>query len=216
MLNGPSTLQRVAASQLGRYGLKDAQQFVRRAMLQEALDRTGGNRHATARLLRVDRRAVQLALKELGTDAGPNLALPPSPVSSAHPCASGAELRALIKTRVQLAADVILWRELPQQSPEYIHGVFERFAELSRGEPLRLVVDLTEAGRPSAEVRDCLRAELAHLTPSDRVAVYPGPNVQIGLVAKFVISRSKSGNMSLHSSLENAIRAASESKLRAV
>src|SRR5690606_8743851 len=64
-LHGPSALDRMAAAHLGRYGLKDAQHVVRRSMIAEALGRTNGNRHAAARLLRVDRRAVQLALKEL-------------------------------------------------------------------------------------------------------------------------------------------------------
>ncbi|MFT3924586.1 MAG: helix-turn-helix domain-containing protein [Myxococcales bacterium] len=76
ILLGPSTLQRMAASQLGRYSLKDAQQLVREAMVLEALARTRGNRHAAARLLGVDRRAVQLALKELQAEDSDELCLP--------------------------------------------------------------------------------------------------------------------------------------------
>ncbi len=63
-------LARVARAQVGRFGAREAQQVVKLTMFQEALDRTRGNRHAAARLLRVDRRIVQLMASELaGADA---------------------------------------------------------------------------------------------------------------------------------------------------
>lgn len=53
-------LERIARSEVGRAGAKEAQQRLREAMFREALQRTRGNRHAAARLLKVDRRIVQL------------------------------------------------------------------------------------------------------------------------------------------------------------
>jgi DNA-binding NtrC family response regulator len=52
-------------SAVGQRGLRDVEQDARRAMLEEALARTGNGRRAAARLLRVSRQAVQHMLKRL-------------------------------------------------------------------------------------------------------------------------------------------------------
>jgi hypothetical protein len=49
---------------VGLVGVKEAQKFLRVAMFQEALRQQSGNRHAVARLLRIDRRYVLKMLKE--------------------------------------------------------------------------------------------------------------------------------------------------------
>lgn len=54
----------VAEKCVGRLGIKEAQKLVRAAMFREALRRESGNRHATARMLRIDRRYVLKMLKE--------------------------------------------------------------------------------------------------------------------------------------------------------
>jgi DNA-binding NtrC family response regulator len=64
----PQLLRRLARAYVGRYGAREAQRLVRYAMFQEALERTEGNRHAAARLLGVDRRAVQLMAAELARE----------------------------------------------------------------------------------------------------------------------------------------------------
>jgi hypothetical protein len=51
-------LQQAARASVGRFGLKEAQRLVRQEMLQAAIVATDDNRHAAARLLRVDRRYV--------------------------------------------------------------------------------------------------------------------------------------------------------------
>jgi DNA-binding NtrC family response regulator len=48
----------------GCVGVKEAQRLLRIEMFREALKRVDGNRHAAARLLRVDRRYVLKMLKE--------------------------------------------------------------------------------------------------------------------------------------------------------
>jgi DNA-binding NtrC family response regulator len=58
-------LIRAARVEVGARGLKQAQRVVRLSMCQEALDRAGGSRRAAARLLGVDRRAVQKIAVEL-------------------------------------------------------------------------------------------------------------------------------------------------------
>jgi len=64
-LDSAEPLARVARAHVGRLGAREAQQTVKRTMFQEALTRTRGNRHAAARLLRVDRRIVQLMASEV-------------------------------------------------------------------------------------------------------------------------------------------------------
>ena len=59
------TIAAVARTILGRVGVKEAQKAVRVEMFREALRLVGGNRHAAARLLRVDRRYVLKMLKEI-------------------------------------------------------------------------------------------------------------------------------------------------------
>lgn len=71
-------LARVARAHVGRFGAREAQQMVKLTMFHEALERTRGNRHAAARLLRVDRRIVQLMAPEV-SDAFGDQAEPPGP-----------------------------------------------------------------------------------------------------------------------------------------
>ena len=58
-------LERVARARVGIIGAKEAQALVRKTMFQEALRRCRGNRHAAARMLRVDRRVVQIMFNTL-------------------------------------------------------------------------------------------------------------------------------------------------------
>jgi DNA-binding NtrC family response regulator len=67
--SAPQLLARLARAYVGVYGVREAQRLVRHAMFHEALERTNGNRHAAARLLQVDRRAVQLMAAQLGRES---------------------------------------------------------------------------------------------------------------------------------------------------
>ncbi len=57
-------LERAAADVVAEVGLIEAQRLVRFRMLREALRRVEGNRHAAARLLRIDRRYVNKMIEE--------------------------------------------------------------------------------------------------------------------------------------------------------
>lgn len=61
-----TALTRVARAHVGAIGVKQLVTQVRDAMFDEALSRTGGNRHAAARLLGVDRKRVQAMAERLG------------------------------------------------------------------------------------------------------------------------------------------------------
>jgi DNA-binding NtrC family response regulator len=54
-----------ASLEVGRLGVREAQDVVRRTMYAEALARTNGSRKAAARLLKVDRKAVQRIAADL-------------------------------------------------------------------------------------------------------------------------------------------------------
>jgi DNA-binding NtrC family response regulator len=62
-------LDAAARASTGRLGVKEAQRRVRSEMLRQALEVSGGNRHAMARMLRVDRSYVLKMLREARRDA---------------------------------------------------------------------------------------------------------------------------------------------------
>jgi hypothetical protein len=64
-LPAEDALVAAASRGVGRLGVREAQDVVRRTMYSEALARTKGSRKAAARLLRVDRRAVQRIAADL-------------------------------------------------------------------------------------------------------------------------------------------------------
>ena len=64
--DGIEELRQVARVLVGRIGLREAISVLRNAMLEEALARTNGSRHAAARLLSVNRRAIQRHATDLG------------------------------------------------------------------------------------------------------------------------------------------------------
>jgi DNA-binding NtrC family response regulator len=88
-------------SLVGRVGIKDAQGFIRKTMLEHALDASHGSRRAAARLLGVTRPAIQRMLRERG-DERPSTA--PAGLSTAPPPARRSVLRP-IPTIVSTAAD---------------------------------------------------------------------------------------------------------------
>jgi DNA-binding NtrC family response regulator len=61
----PPAIDVSARQAVGRVGLKDAEQALRRVMVKEALDRAGGSRRGAARLLKISREFLQHALRKL-------------------------------------------------------------------------------------------------------------------------------------------------------
>jgi two-component system, response regulator RegA len=64
-LSEPPGLALSARSAVGHIGLKDAEETLRRSMVAEALDRSGGNRRGAARLLAISRELLQHVLRKL-------------------------------------------------------------------------------------------------------------------------------------------------------
>ena len=206
-LSGPSQLQRVAAANLGRHGLKEAQNVVRTSMIEEALTRTRGNRHAAARLLQVDRRAVQLALKDMEDQVDSDWI---ASLTAANDGDADA-LRQVVLDRVNKHSEqVVEWRELPVQSLASVKEVFGRIAFLTSSEPINLVIDLSRAQLPSAAVRASLREHFGRIPGLRRVSVAIGDNLAMGFAARMVLAESPDCIVTLHETFEQAVADAAQ------
>lgn len=64
-LSTPPPLDVPARQAVGHIGLKDAEQALREAMIDEALKRASGNRRGAARLLKISRELLQHVLRKL-------------------------------------------------------------------------------------------------------------------------------------------------------
>jgi len=64
-LSTPPPLDVPARQAVGHIGLKDAEQVLREAMIDEALKRASGNRRGAARLLKISRELLQHVLRKL-------------------------------------------------------------------------------------------------------------------------------------------------------
>lgn len=70
---------------VGRVGVKDAQDWVRKIMLRQALEASQGSRRGAARLLGVTRPAIQRMLREEADAESALLPVTPKPLPSAPP-----------------------------------------------------------------------------------------------------------------------------------
>jgi two-component system response regulator RegA len=66
-LTEPPPLNLSARQAVGHVSLKEAEEALRRTMVEEALERAGGNRRGAARILRISRELLQHVLRKLGT-----------------------------------------------------------------------------------------------------------------------------------------------------
>ncbi len=97
---------------------------------------------------------------------------------------------ALIRQRIQPhSAEVVLLREMPVQSLFQV-GIFEeRLYEITRNmRSFGLLVDLTEADFPSAEVRTRLKKMFGSFPAMRAIGVFTGRNFLINTAAKYILS----------------------------
>ena len=115
------------------------------------------------------------------------------------------EVRA-IRDRVRLyQPGIILYEETPLQTEFSLGIIFDRIEELLRENPgASLLVDLTIAERPNAQIRDYLRTRFARLGDQlQRIAVFTGKNFLLNTAAKFVLS-GMAKSLSVHSTQAEA------------
>jgi hypothetical protein len=116
-----------------------------------------------------------------------------------------------IRQQIQpFAGDVIFYRELPVQSLFHLDLFEERLREMTRRMPMfALLIDLTEAEFPSAEIRTRLKKMFLALPNLRAVAVFTGRNFLINTAAKYVLSGPGMKPFSVHRTQEEAIAALS-------
>ncbi len=120
------------------------------------------------------------------------------------------EERQVLLNRVYLLdPNLVMWRELPVLSVFHIELFGQKVGELTAGlTSFSVIVDLTEAERPNAEIRDCLRRLFNSYPNLDYIAVFTGENWISNLVAKFVLSGSLgTAKFSVHKSQAEALEA---------
>lgn len=121
---------------------------------------------------------------------------------------SAEELEAL-RARVYLInEDTVLWHEVPVQTI-YLIGIFgEKLAELTREmRKFYLMVNLAEAGRPSAEIINALRNIFRALPSLQLVSICTGKNFILNVAAKFVLERVGFVSYSIHQTQDEALQA---------
>lgn len=103
---------------------------------------------------------------------------------------------------------ILMYREAPIQSLFQLDLFEEKINALVSGlDSYVMVVDLTGAKAPSAEIRARLRQLLAAQTKLRKIAVFTGRNFMLNIAAKFVLSGAGLHHFSVHTTLEQALRA---------
>ena len=116
-----------------------------------------------------------------------------------------------IRDRVYKYRDgIVMYRELPIQSPFQLDIFQETLTEEGAGVPsYDLLIDLTEAQPPNAEIRSRLKRLFGSQANLRTAAVFTGKNFMLNVAAKFVLSGIGLKSFSVHKTLEQALQALS-------
>lgn len=114
-----------------------------------------------------------------------------------------------IRERIYLYRDdVVMLKEMPVQSAFHLDLFFEKIKEITAGlASFDILVDLTEAGRPSPEIRAHLKKHFNELEKLKHAAIFTGQNFMLNIAAKFVLSGCGIKSFSVHKKLEEALEA---------
>jgi hypothetical protein len=121
---------------------------------------------------------------------------------------SSPEEIAALRGRVALTpAGVLVLTELPVSTVFSVGVLWDRFEELSAGwQRVSYVADLTEAQRPTAEVRAALKTRAARLKNRyGHVAIVVGDNIVIRAMARLFAYSMGLRSVTLHPSRDQAI-----------
>jgi hypothetical protein len=114
-----------------------------------------------------------------------------------------------IRARIApLGGDLVIYREMPVQSPFHLDLFEEELLRVSASMPeLALLIDLTEARPPNAHTRERLRELFRKLGNLRAAAVFTEKNFVVNLAAKFVLSGLGLKKYSIHRTREEALAA---------
>jgi hypothetical protein len=106
------------------------------------------------------------------------------------------------------APDIMMYREVPVQSLFQLDIFDQRMTELAKDlASFALIIDLTIAHPPSAEVRQRLKRLFGSFKNMRRVTVFTGRNFMLNVAAKFVLGGLGLKALSIHKTLEDALEA---------
>jgi hypothetical protein len=124
------------------------------------------------------------------------------------PDSSPEEIEAIRRRISLLRDDVILYREMPVQSPFHLDLFQEELVRLAKTLPaIALLIDLTEAKPPNARTRERLREIFRGLTNLRAAAVFTERNFVLNIAAKFVLSGLGLRSYTIHTTREEALKA---------
>jgi len=101
------------------------------------------------------------------------------------------EEREALRERVCMHSDdTVVWHQVPIQTIYQLDIFEEKMFELTQElENFYLLIDLTEAARPTAEIIDYLRKIMRKFQGINHASVYTGKNFMLNIAAKFVLER---------------------------
>lgn len=116
---------------------------------------------------------------------------------------------ATLQKRVEIDDDgVAVFHQIPLPTAHSVNVMFDALQALTNDlDRFCLLIDLSEAGRPSAEVRSVLKQRFGALRGKlQHVAVYIEEHVVLRTAAKFVLS-TMLDSVSIHASRDEAVAA---------
>lgn len=117
--------------------------------------------------------------------------------------------RETLLARVKLEGNnIISYQEVPVLSEFQVNLMFDKVQTLADTLPaLYMLVDLTEAKKPTAKIRKLLRERLSQLKNLKHIAIFTGKNFLITIAVKFVFGMMDFVSLSAHSTKEDALLA---------
>lgn len=135
--------------------------------------------------------------------------------NKAYDAQSSQEERQAIADRVsKISEDILLWKEVPVPSLLSVELMERRVQELTEGlQAYTRIVDLSEAGRPNAQVRRRLREMLAGEHRLRHIGVFTLKNALINVALRFVFSGlAKNISLSVHQTFADALQSCRDSR----
>ena len=123
------------------------------------------------------------------------------------PASSSEEIAALRRRISWIADDVMLFHEIPIQTPFSLGLLFDQVECLAATrDRFHYLIDLTEARRPSAETRMLIKERTRRFRPKlDRVAIVVGGNIVIRAMARIVARGIGLPPVTIHSTRQKAL-----------
>jgi hypothetical protein len=124
------------------------------------------------------------------------------------PDSTAEEIKAIRECICLYNDGIVMYKEVPVQSVFQLDLFMEKIREITTDlASFDMLIDLTEANRPSPEIRTHLKKCFNELEKLRHVAVFTGQNFMLNIAAKFVLSSCGIRSYSVHKKLEEALEA---------